>query len=406
MLVAMLLAGLLMGQAGEGAWPSGQAAAPSPQFERDTAAGRPPPGDRGLLMGLFEETPLGDWLARNRFRISGWTEVSLTPSNVTGDILPMGFNYRGNEFLLQQNWLRIDLAVDPESERPSFGFRSDTILPGTDYRFSVARGLGSGQLTADDGQPNLYGFDPIQFYAEASLPGVRNGLNVKLGRFFAPYGVESVAAAETPLGSRAYTFIYDPFTTTGLSTRLKWDDTWSFENGIVLGDDVFIDPAASPHFIGGVRWAPPGGPASLALTMLLGKGRYDVPEAFHNPQVFDLVYTRTLSGSTTWTFNVLYGVTSNVPGIGFANWFGIVNYLTRTWSDRFSATGRLEFFNDLQGQRTGFAGLYTAATVGVTYKPRPRLWLRPELRLDHNDSRPFQGHSTLFTAGLDAILRW
>ncbi len=113
MLVAMLLAGLLMGQAGEGAGPSGQAPAPSPQSERATAAGRPSPGDRGLLMGLFEETPLGDWLARHRFSISGWTEVSFTPSNVTGDILPMagGSNIRSIRLRLANSYLNEEVLI-------------------------------------------------------------------------------------------------------------------------------------------------------------------------------------------------------------------------------------------------------------------------------------------------------
>ncbi len=56
---------------------------------------------------------------------------------------------------------------------------------------------------------------------------------------------------------------------------------------------------------------------------------------------------------------------------------------------RGGANERLEFFDDVQGQRTGFAGLYTAGTAGLTYKPRPWLWLRPEVRVDYNgESRP------------------
>ena len=42
--------------------------------------------------------------------------------------------------------------------------------------------------------------------------------------------------------SRSYTFIYNPFTHTGLLTTLKLDDAWSVQNGIVAGCDAFIDP--------------------------------------------------------------------------------------------------------------------------------------------------------------------
>ena len=129
----------------------------------------------------------------------------------------MGFNYRANEFLVQQHWVRVERPVDQKATTPTFGFRWDTFV-GTDYRFTVARGLFSGQLTADEGQPSTYGIDPVQFYAEAYFPQVGRGLDVKLGRFFAQYGAESIDATQNALASRSYAFIYDPFTHTGLLT--------------------------------------------------------------------------------------------------------------------------------------------------------------------------------------------
>src|SRR5262245_59257307 len=140
----------------------------------------------------------------------------------------MGFNYRANEFVLQQGWVRFELPVDTSATTPTLGFRTDTFF-GTDYRFTVARGLFSGQLTADHGMPNLYGFDPIQFYGEAYLPQVGRGLDLKVGRFFALYGYESNDATQNPLGSRAYGFIYDPFTHTGIVATLKLDDAWTVQ---------------------------------------------------------------------------------------------------------------------------------------------------------------------------------
>src|SRR5262245_20265880 len=98
--------------------------------------------------------------------------MSFTASSAAHIQLPLGFNYRANEFLLQQNWLRIERAVSTDAKEATFGFRSDTILPGSDYRFTVARGLFDSQLTANDGQPNTYGIDPIQFYAEAYFPNI------------------------------------------------------------------------------------------------------------------------------------------------------------------------------------------------------------------------------------------
>ena len=96
-----------------------------------------------------------------------------------------------------------------------------------------------------------------------------------------------------------------------------------------------------------------------------------------------------------------------MPDIGTAHWFSSINYLTYTFTPRLSGTIRLEFFDDIDGQRTGYAGLYTALTAGLTIKPRPSVIFRPELRYDYNDqSRPFENKSGLFTATADLILRW
>jgi hypothetical protein len=318
----------------------------------------------------------------------------------------MGPNYRANEFLVQQNWLRVERPVDQKATTPTFGFRWDTFV-GTDYRFTVARGLFSGQLTANDGEPNTYGIDPVQFYAEGYFPQVGRGLDVKLGRFFAQYGAESIDATQNALGSRSYAFIYDPFTHTGLLTTLQITPAWSVQNGLVTGSDVFIDPAARPTYLGSVKWAPPDGRDSVLFAVILGPGRFEPGRNFNNPQIFDLVYTHKLSDRLTYTLDALFGYQTNVPDIGTATWWSTVHYLTRTLTPRLSGTVRLEFFDDIDGQRTGFEGLYTALTAGLTFKPHRALWLRPEVRFDYNgESRPFEGKHGLFTATMDVILRW
>jgi hypothetical protein len=158
--------------------------------------------------------------------------------------------------------------------------------------------------------------------------------------------------------------------------------------------------------VGGFVWSPDGGDTSVDFTTILGSGRFDVRENFHNPQIFDVVLTRRLTERSAWKLEALYGFTHNVPGVGFANWYGIVNYLIHDWTDRLATTGRIEFFDDCQGYLTGTSGLYTAVTAGLAYKPKPWLWLRPEVRLDHNSNRPFEGKPTLFTADLDVLVRW
>lgn len=379
------------------------AAPPAPAPPAAPAA----PPERWPLMRALQGTWYGAALDDHRVRVLGWAEGSFTASTARVDQLPMGFNYQANEFLLQNHWLRVERAIDPNATTPTWGFKSETILPGSDYRFTIARGLLSGQLTANNGSPNVYGIDPVQFYAEAYLPDVGRGLDVKFGRFFAQFGVESIDPTVNALGSRGYTFIYDPFTHTGLLTTLKLTDAWSVQNGLVTGSDVFVGPEANPTYLGSVKWAPPGGRDGVLVSVILGKGRYDVARSFSNPQVFDLVYAHKFSDRLGYTFNALYSFQTGFPGVGFVNNWGVVQYLTYQFFPTLSGTARLEFFDDVQGFKTGFRGLYTALTAGVTYKPTPAVWLRPELRYDHNsDSRPFEGKPNLFTAAMDVIVRW
>ena len=152
---------------------------------------------------------------------------------------------------------------------------------------------------------------------------------------------------------------------------------------------------------------PPAGRDSVLFAVIVCSGRFDQKEAFHNPEVFDLVYTRKLSDRLNYTLDALYGFTTNVPETGFANWWATVHYFNYTLTPRLTAVSRLELFDDVQGQRTGFAGLYVVPTVGVNLKPNRFVVVRPEVRFDYNtESRPFEGKHALATAAADVLVRW
>jgi hypothetical protein len=359
-------------------------------------------------MKELQGTGPGALLDGERMQVTGWTEGSFTASSTQNNNLPMGFNYRANEFAVQQNWLRIDrAAVTSGTTEPTFGFRSDTILPGIDYRFTLARGVFDSQLTARHGLPAIYGIDPIQFYGEAYFPTIARGLDIKVGRFFALYGVETNDAVSNALASHTYTFIYDPFTHTGVLTTTKLTNAWTIQAGLVLGSDIFIDPADEPTFIGTAKWTRSDQRDSVLLSIIAGSGRFNQVRSFHNPEVLDVVYTHQLNPRLTYNLEGLLGYTTHVPDIGTAHWFGVLEYLTYNFTPRLSGSARLEFFDDEQGQRTGFPGLYTALTAGLSFRPRKSINFRPEVRYDYNDdARPFEGKHGLFTATGDVILRW
>ena len=73
------------------------------------------------------------------------------------------------------------------------------LLVGTDYRFTLPRGLANRQLERNDGGPELYGYDPYQFYLQAFLPDLGpRGTKVIAGRFATHVGYEVVQAVDTP----------------------------------------------------------------------------------------------------------------------------------------------------------------------------------------------------------------
>ncbi len=327
--------------------------------------------------------------------LSGWTEVSMTAGTAGGDHRPMGFNFLSNEFLLQQNWLRVEREFDGGTR-----LHSDWILPGADYQFTRAVGL-------FEDQDSRHGIDPVQFFVSREIDGVGEGLELTLGRFFAPFGVESIAGPDNTLVSHSYSFIYNPFTQTGGLARLSVSDSLTLRGGVVIGSDLFIHDANAPTFLAGLHWADDDGLTTVDFLAITGNGRFDVEHGVHNPCMFDLVATRQLSETLTVTLEGLGGYERGFPGAGTAHWFSGVGYVDWDLREDLDAAIRLELFNDEHGNRTGSPGLYTSVAGGLAWRWGERLVVRPELRLDHNtESRPFDGDRMLFTATLDVIVGW
>jgi hypothetical protein len=324
------------------------------------------------------------------WKAEGWIQGAANASSAERSNLPFGFPYFAGDLQLDQAWLRLDRK----------GMRLD-VFAGTDYAFTRARGLFARQ-SGD------IGFDPIQFYIEGHSRGIGRGTDVRIGRFTSPIGAEYNDGPSNVLASHSYAFIYDPFTHTGVYASTALDADWTLLNGIVTGSDVFVDPAARPTYINGARWIDHADTRrSAQLVTILGPGRFDVEHGFNHVDVYDLVVTTPLAKKFLLTLHAVHGREDAVPGLGDVDWLGVVPYLTWTLTDTVSSTLRLEHFDDDEGNRTGFAGTYRTATLGVAWKPRRWLMLRPEVRFDdHDGGTPFEGRSHLSTATLDFVTRW
>lgn len=386
----------------------GSEAAPvDPTVEDKSDAGDEP--TKYFVMKTLEGTWFGDCLDCKGIKIYGWTEGSFTASSARNSNLPAGGeNDLANQFLMNQNYLVIEKAIDTEKKEVQFGWRMDWILPGSDYRFTLPRGLWNNQLTANDGSPDLYGIDPFQFYADLYLPGLGEGTTVRVGRFATTIGYELVQAVDTPFVSRSYNFQFDPFTHTGVFATTALNDTWSMGNGFVLGADNWIDgPTNRLNYLGQLKWAPPEGDNSVIFNALVTNPKYIESEAFTQYNCYNFLVTHKFSDSLTYVLDATAGHTYAVPEIGTAWWYGFANYLIKSHNDDLASTFRLELFDDVQGFRTGTAGLYTAVTYGLAWTPCEALIIRPGIRYDNNsEGTPFEGENSLFTAWIDMIWRW
>jgi len=403
------------------------------------AAAPAPPGpaavlpDRWWLMRELQGTWLGTLLDDNRLYMTGWIEQSYTASTDKVSNVTVVWNDRSNQYLFQQGWIRFGRSVVTSgTTSPSYGFQVD-VLTGSDYRFTLPRGLFNSQLYNSAGGQNLYGVDPIQEYVSMYVPTLFRGVEFRLGRLYTPWGVESLEAVSTPLLSRSYAFNWSPpFTHCGLAAYVNFTQEWSGVFMLANGNDVYFgDPSEELRFVGNMRWVQPGGRNTVTVATSLGRGKFNPayatppqqstvalatePFGRNNFNAFDLVYTHMFSSVLSYNLEAIYGYQYNVPQSamavgsynGFANWFSAAHYLFWTISPKWSNIVRFETFDDCQGQRTGFAGLYVAITEGVQYRINKSMMVRPELRYDDNTLQaPFDGRHGIFTAASDLIIRW
>jgi hypothetical protein len=392
----------------------------------------PPPPERWWLMREVQGTWLGAALDDNRLFLSGWIEQAYTASTDKASNFPMIFNDRANEYLLQQAWVRIGRKlVTTGTTEMSWGFQVD-VINGSDYRWTMSRGLFNSQLVNSTGAQNLYGVDPVQHYVSLYVPTLFQGTEFRLGRFYAPFNIDSIEGISTPLLSRAYAFENSPFTMCGLSAYVSFRPDWSGVFMLVNGNDVYFgDPAEELRFAGNLKWTQSGGRNSVQFGTSLGRGKFNPayptppqqttvalatePFGRNNFNTFDLIYTHRFNTAFSYNLEIMYGYQYNVPQSalpiadpsGFTNWLSVLQYFFYDVDSRLRLIGRYEDFDDFQGQRTGFAGLYSAVTGGFQYRLTPSMILRPEVRYDYNfESAPFEGKHGMLTAAVDTIIRW
>jgi hypothetical protein len=361
-----------------------------------------------LLERLMEGSVAGKTLLDNGIKVYGWADMNYTGSSARRSNAPITFNDRANFFQFNQNWIEIAKSIDTSKDEVQWGFKTSWIVPGYDYKYTLARGLWDGQLR--DGRQ--YGFDAVYHYAELFAPGVgAKGTTFRLGRWATGIGYEQIDAVNTPYVTKSYNFQYNPFTHTGAMATTGLSDDWTMYHGVVTGADVWIDPAATASYVGGLKWAPKEGKTSVAANVFFtGKG-FNAGQNFQHFNAYNLVVTRKFGEKLTYVLDATasnaVSTDPNGPAGGrAANWYGFANYFLYQATEKLASNLRVEIFNDSQGVRTGTRGTYFETTYGLTWTPIDPVLVRPFVRYDHNGNGPYEGRNSLYTGGLELIFRY
>ena len=373
----------------------------------------------------------------------GITYNSLRPANPAGPgglgigNLPVGFNYRSDNFQLNQVYAYLENPAETGGCGCDVGFRAD-FLYGEDYYFVEALGLerhqdGSEKWNGDrngNGLRNLTntgnttqtGTALPQAYGEIAY----NNVKLRAGHFYTTIGYESVMARDNFFYSHAYTMQFgEPFTHTGALAMVGDDDVgFSIHGGIHTGWDVWWREGIGANhygFLGGLKYTTYNQAFTLAATVTTGDEPDATAAGFSTRTLYSVVAQAQLLQSVRAIVQHDWGIQINgvAPGQN-AEWYGLNSYLLLDLTQKTSAGIRYEWFNDQNGFRIAGAGSnYYEITAGLNCRPNPFFVIRPEVRWDWQDFHTTAGpvpvfdindptgpNSSQFTAAVDVIFKY
>jgi hypothetical protein len=367
-------------------------------------------------------------MENSRTKVYGWVAGSVNASTSSKNNFPVSYDIFPNRVEMNQAVVYIErLPNTVQKTHFDWGFHL-TGFYGIDYRFTTAKGYFSQQLLHKN---HVYGFDPVLEYAELCFP-VKQGLNIRIGRFLSVPGIEAQLAPNNYNMSHSLLYTIDPFTETGAIATLKLSKQWIVQAGISAGHDVApwtVD--RKPSAIACVNYSTSSNHDNFyACANGINDGKY----AYNNLQDYDGTWyhrfnTKWHMATEAWyTYerevpNVAGNVPNPTPTETGANGafcasgelrctapeYAFVNYLNRQFSPKLFVGFRSDMLNDKKGQRTGIPGKYTENTLYATKYIGSTILLRPELRFDHSwDARGYDSGRARnqFFFGVDLVYKF
>jgi hypothetical protein len=375
------------------------------------------------VMFLLDPTPVGQWLEKNKFNVTGFVEGGFFyNTNAPSGGNPTFVNFPGaysNRFLLDQLDLTISKGLDT-TKSWDWGFLFENGY-GIDDSYIHSHGMLDNR---PPGNPNNQ-YDIVQANVQFLLP-LGTGLTLTAGKFIALQGEELINPTANFFYTHSYNFFYGiPATNTGVLgsytfSKLVNGNDWTFTGGITNGwNQSLRDNNSAIDFDGEAKGSIT---SKLSMVFNLEVG----PEATGNDSSYwttvEAIPTYAVSDQLTLVGDFLYsdfpgGATT--PGGNSAQWYGAVLYGNYKLNPMFSLNLRTEWYRDQGGFTTGTQANYYEATLGTQIHPLPNdnvfQWLqfRPEVRVDWSDRPVYnQAHNngagdySELTFAFDAIMQF
>jgi Putative beta-barrel porin-2, OmpL-like. bbp2 len=405
------------------------------------------------LMAALSNTPFGQSLNDNHIQIYGWIDPggNLSTNTVRGGNAPAAYSYNPNTVQLDQAVIYFERLPDTvQKDHVDWGFRIAPIF-GENYRYTTAYGLFSNQLL---NQNNNNGFDIPMAYGEVFIPQVAEGLMIRFGRYISIPDIEAQLAPNNYMYSHSMTYTYDNYTNTGVDATLAATKNWMFQLGVTVGTEampwhvgqtianpfpnqlypnstMLKDPGATPSITGGVRWTSDSGNDDINI---VANGINGGQWGYNNLQWYGMTYYHKFDDR--WHISVeIYDehqnnvLNANDPaavaafaagGTPFSPQYmpfnspflaqcsnstmysctaearAALTYVNYKVSALDNISYRLEYFDDVEGQRTGTKTAYLETGIGWQHWFSPQIEMRPEVSFYKSlNGFAFNGNSNL-----------
>jgi hypothetical protein len=390
---------------------------PSGEYQGYPLIGVPVGGSDYPLQKAINSGPCGDTFKDLRINLDGWVNVSANWSNAEHSNAPTSYWFDPNSVQLNQFVLRAQRSCDTvQTDHIDWGFRS-VLLYGQDYRYMVAGGWqpASDELLLHNDQ---YGLDLTEQYFEVYVPGITQGMVVRVGRWIACPDIETQYAPDNYMATHSLLFTYDTYTQTGAMFSFMLNQQWMVQGAITAGTDMAPwYEGATPTGMFGVRWVSEDNKDSFYTCLNNINSaefrHFDLEEGPAGHDNFNYIVTTwqhtftpeihmKTEGYYMWQVDAELGGTPSLGPIdsfgfgggngtllpGLSTAYGVVNYLEFAISKKDFISVRNEWWDDPRGMRSGYPGVYSSHAIGLTHNFNKVLQIRPEVGFYRNWDEP------------------